>query len=353
MPTPEPFLLNRHRAPGGVPAPVGSAEVREFHRRMSGYTVTPLHSLPAIAGDLDLGAVLVKDESCRLGLPAFKLLGASWAVHKVLDHYAGASGNPWLVTATDGNHGRAVARMARILGLAARVVVPCGVSDTAIALIREEGARVEVLDASYDDAVRHAAAVADSDDDALLVQDTSWPGYEDVPQWIVDGYATLFDEAAEQCADLGLPIDLLVVPAGVGSLAHAAVRFARSIPACRVVTVEPTGAACISASLAAGELTTVITGETAMAGLNCGTPAYLAWPDLKAGLAGATVVDDEAAASAMSRLSESRVDSGPCGAASLAALEMLAANQPARTALGLTPASTVVLLNTEGSGAAR
>jgi diaminopropionate ammonia-lyase len=276
------------------------------------------------------------------------MLGASWAVHRALRERRPDGGQPRLVTATDGNHGRAVARMAKLLRLPATVVVPRGVSEKAIALIRAEGATVEVLDASYDDTVRRAAEMAAADDDALLVQDTSWPGYEEVPQWIVDGYATLFDEAADQAAERGLDIDLLVVPAGVGSLAHAAVLFAGSRANCRVVTVEPTVAACISASLAADELTTVPTGETSMAGLNCGTPAYLAWPDLRTGLAGAATVDDQAAKEAMAEFAGLGVDSGPCGSASLAALRTVATGA-ARAALGLTSESVVLLLNTEGS----
>ena len=352
MPTPRPFLPNPHFAPPAEPEPTGADEVRRFHRTLPGYAETPLVSLPTVASELDLGAVLVKDESSRLGLPAFKMLGASWAVHRALQERPDGAPQPRLVTATDGNHGRAVARMARLLDLPATIAVPHGVSEKAIALIRDEGAAVEVLDASYDDTVRYAAELAARDPDALLVQDTSWPGYEEVPQWIVDGYATLFDEAAEQAAKLGLDVDLLVVPAGVGSLAHAAVTFGRSRPRCRVVTVEPTVAACISASLAADELTTVETGETSMAGLNCGTPAYLAWPDLRCGLSGAATVDDPAAEAAMADLTALGVDSGPCGAASLAALRVVAQGEP-RDRLGLTGESTALLLNTEGFGSAR
>jgi diaminopropionate ammonia-lyase len=349
VPKPEPFLLNQHHVSASGPGLRGSDEVRQFHRTLPGYAETPLVPLSTVARALNLRAVLVKDESSRLGLPAFKMLGASWAVHRALQERGEDVGQPRLVTATDGNHGRAVARMAKMLGLPATVVVPRGVSEKAISLIREEGATVEVLDVPYDDTVRHAAEIAEADDNALLVQDTSWPGYEEVPQLIVDGYATLFDEAADQAAQLELDIGLLVVPAGVGSLAHAAVRFARSCPGCKVVTVEPTAAACISASLAADELTTVPTGETSMAGLNCGTPAYLAWPDLRTGLAGAATVDDRAAKAAMAELAALGIDSGPCGSASLAALYTLAAG-PARAALGLTPESVVLLLNTEGLG---
>jgi diaminopropionate ammonia-lyase len=347
--TTEPFLLNRHWIPSGSVEPRETEEVRRFHESMPDYTVTPLIPLPSVAAALGVRTVLLKDESLRLGLPAFKMLGASWAVHRALG--STVRDGRRLVTATDGNHGRAVARMAKLLGLPATIVVPVGVSERAIALIRDEGADVRVIDVPYDEAVRQAAKLAEADPDALLVQDTSWPGYEDVPRWIVDGYATLFDEAAEQAAKLDAGIDLVVVPAGVGSLAHAAVLFGNSCPGCRIVAVEPDVADCLRASLAAGAPTTVPTGETSMAGLNCGTPSYLAWPDLQRGLAGAVVVDDAAAADAINDLAALGVDSGPCGAASLAALRVLA-TEPARSRLGLSRDSSVMLLNTEGSGAA-
>jgi diaminopropionate ammonia-lyase len=348
--TTEPFLLNPGWVPGRAAEPRQTEEIRRFHETLPDYAVTPLVALPTVADTLGLGAVLVKDESLRLGLPAFKMLGASWAVHRALQSSDRA--RPRLVTATDGNHGRAVARMAALMKLPATILVPDGVSERAVDLIRAEGADVRVLDMSYDDAVEQAAALADTDPDALLVQDTSWPGYEDIPQWIVDGYATLFDEAADQAAVLGAGVDLIVVPAGVGSLAHAAVIFGRSRPDCRIVSVEPNVADCLRASLAAGALTTVPTGQTSMAGLNCGTPSYLAWPDLQMGLAGAVVVDDQAAADATADLAPVGIDAGPCGAASLAALRILAAD-PARSRIGLSSDSTVLLLNTEGSSAAR
>lgn len=349
MLTTESFLLNPGWSPGPTAEPRQTDEIRRFHETLPGYAVTPLVSLPTVADALGLAAVMVKDESLRLGLPAFKMLGASWAVHRALRSTDRAQ--PRLITATDGNHGRAVARMGALLNLPTTIIVPQGVSERAIELIRSEGADVRVLEVAYDDAVRQAAALADADPDALLVQDTSWPGYEDIPQWIVDGYSTLFDEAADQVAAVGADVDLIVVPAGVGSLAHAAVTFGRSRPHCRVVVVEPVVADCLRASLAAGALTTVPTGQTSMAGLNCGTPSYLAWPDLQKGLAGAVAVDDRQAEQAMATLAELGVDAGPCGAASLAALRILAA-EPARSRLGLGTDATVLLLNTEGSSAA-
>lgn len=348
MLTTEQFLLNPGWTPGRTAEARGTGDIRRFHETLPDYAMTPLLALPTVAERLGLGAVLVKDESLRLGLPAFKMLGASWAVHRALQR--SHCDRPRLVTATDGNHGRAVARMAALMTLPATVVIPRGVSERAIDLIRAEGAEVRVLDVAYDDAVAQAAALTDADPDALLIQDTSWQGYEEVPQWIVDGYATLFDEAAEQAAELGSGIDLVIVPAGVGSLAHAAVTFARSLTDCRVVSVEPDVADCIRTSLAAGALTSVATGETTMAGLNCGTPAYLAWPDLQRGLLGAVVVDDEAATQAVAELAALHLDAGPCGAAGLAALRILAA-EPARSQFGLGADTRILLLNTEGASA--
>jgi diaminopropionate ammonia-lyase len=350
--SPERFLLNPNfRSIAPVEAKP-STDVLEFHRSLPDYAPTPLVSVPQIAEAVGVGHVLVKDESMRLGLPAFKMLGASWAVHRALASQESGAPTPRLVTATDGNHGRAVARMAAWLGLDATILVPRGVSDAAIEFIRTEGAEVRVLDADYDETVMEAARLADSIDEGLLIQDTSWPGYEIVPQWIVDGYATLFNEAAEQAEQSGLTIDVVLVPAGVGSLAHAAVAFGRSQSRCQVISVEPTVAACVCESLRHGELTSVVTGETVMAGLNCGTPSYLAWPDLRSGLTAATTVDDEQATAATAQLASLGVDSGPCGGASLAALKLIA-QEPARTELGLHRQSTVLLINTEGASSTR
>ncbi|MFC9496583.1 pyridoxal-phosphate dependent enzyme [Streptomyces sp. NPDC056982] len=331
-----------------------------FHRHLPSYAVTPLHDLPSVAADLGVARVAVKDESSRLGLPAFKMLGASWAAYRALAARYGEPEEPTLqalrariegnapvtlVTATDGNHGRAVARMASYLGLDAIVLIPDVVSKAAIQAIRDEDADVRVLADDYDATVQAAADLCeDATGDLLLVQDTSWPGYETVPQWIVDGYATLFEEALAQ---LGGTSALLVVPAGVGSLAHAAALHCQRNPGWRVVTVEPEAAPCIAASLAAGRSVTLRTSTTTMAGLNCGTPSSLAFPDLLATLDGGIWVTDAEAAKASARLAEAGIDSGSCGAASLAALQHL--KDAKGTEHLLTPDRTVVLLNTEAT----
>ncbi|KOG85260.1 diaminopropionate ammonia-lyase, partial [Streptomyces varsoviensis] len=181
---------------------------------MPGYGPTPLTELPEIAAELGVGRFFVKDESSRLGLPAFKALGASWAVHRVLSSRGAGDGAPVrLVTATDGNHGWAVARTARLLGHRAHVFVAHGVHPGAVAAIAGEGARVTEVAGVYDDAVRAAAEAAAEGSDAVLVQDTAWPGYEEVPGWIVEGYSTLFAEVDAQlaAADAGPPA-LVAVP---------------------------------------------------------------------------------------------------------------------------------------------
>ena len=206
---------------------VSSGEVRAFHGGLPGYAPTPLAEVPALAAELGVGRVFVKDESARLGLPAFKVLGASWAVRQLLasepggtgtggatsagpgtaqDTLAGlrslAAGRPGLafVTATDGNHGRAVARMARLAGVPAHVFVPAVIQPPVIAAIESEGARVTRVTGDYDEAVGAAAGWARGHPGTELIQDTAWPDYQRVPAWIAEGYSTLFAETDAQLA---------------------------------------------------------------------------------------------------------------------------------------------------------
>ena len=316
---------------------------RPFHESLPGYRRTPLVSLPSLAAELGVGRVLVKDESSRLGLPAFKVLGASWACKQVLD----GSPDAVLVTATDGNHGRAVARMAKHFGTTATVFVPAVMLRHTAGLIESEGAQVVWVDGTYDDAVRAAARHAGEDPSRELVQDTAWPGYEEVPGWIVDGYETLLDEVDEE---LGQAPDLVAVPVGVGSLAQAVVahyrRPGRGRPA--VLSVEPDTAACVLASLANGAPTSVETADTAMAGLNCGTISSAAWPLLRDGCDHAVAVTDTEALRASADLRALGVESGPCGAATLAGIRSVVDDPTRRDQLDLPDDAVVVLLSTEG-----
>ena len=344
--------------------------VRQFHGSMPSYRPTPLVELPELAAELGVGAVLVKDESDRLGLPAFKILGASWAVNCALSKRGGfdtpATGLPelrervgnasiTLVTATDGNHGRAVARMAQLLGLAARVYVPAGTTAKTLQAIADEGAQVVQTDLRYDDVVRAAASSTTNRPADILIQDTAWRGYEEIPQWIVDGYSTMFDEIDAQLGERAP--DLIAVPTGVGSLLQAALRHYPSTGSGRrpstkpaVLAVEPVTAACVTASLAAAKPISVDTSQpTSMAGLNCGTVSTIAWPAIRDTLAAAVVVTDDQARAAMQRLHELGVPAGPSAAASLAGVRVVLGDASQRNALATKADSLVVLISTEGA----
>lgn len=357
-------MPNPLRQPDLRLAPPGAGP-RALHRRLPGYAPTPLRDLPLLAERLGVGRVLVKDEAERLGLPAFKMLGASWATYRALVERLGHDPGPWrtvdelarllepvrpltLATATDGNHGRAVARMARLLGLSAVIRVPRGTVPSRMAAIEAEGAVVSVSAGGYDDAVRESAAAAD--DRTLVISDTSWEGYETVPGWVIDGYSTIFAEVDEQLAGAGLPApDAVVVPMGVGAFAAAVVGHHRAAgaPPATLVGVEPTAAACILASALAGELVTLEGAQgSIMAGLNCGTPSSLAWPRVAAGLDWLVAVDDDQARDAMRALAAAGVVSGESGAATLAGAAQLVADT-GDSVLG--PATTVLLLSTEGA----
>jgi diaminopropionate ammonia-lyase len=353
--------------------PAPSRAAAAFHALLPDYSPTPLIDVPSLAAGLAVGRVLVKDESSRLGLPSFKVLGASWAVHQLLvTEAAGAGPGPHglpalrrlaaarpglvLATATDGNHGRAVARLARLVGAGARVFVPVLVAAQAAAAIAAEGAEVVTLPGRYDEAVAAAARWVRGQPGAALLQDTAWPGYEQVPGWIAEGYATLFAELDEQLPGEGAPA-LVVVPVGVGSLAQAAIAHYRGSgrgTGTALLAVEPDAAACALASLRAGRPVTVRTGDTDMAGLNCGTISTLAWPYLTGGLDAAVAVTDQQARQAMADLAAAGISAGPSGAASLAGARAAVTGPGSaerRAGLGLGPAATVVLLSTEAAPA--
>lgn len=346
--------------------------VTDFHRTLPGYQPTPLVELPGFAAELGVGRLFVKDESSRLGLPAFKILGAAYAVSRALSARFGAvdralpleelrrliaeHGLVELIAATDGNHGRAVAYTARLAGARSHIFFPSSLTAEAKSAIAAEHAETTELLADYDGIVRAAAEAAKAGgEDALLIQDTSWPGYEQVPQWIVEGYSTLFEEADQQLADLGIDAaDLIAVPVGVGSLLHAAVRHYRSRttrPSPAVLSVEPVNAPAIITSLQAGRRLTVPTHPTIMAGLNCGTPSEIAWPYLVAGLDAAVTVTEEEAAVAVHDLEAAGVDAGPCGAASLAGARIALGEYRDCLALARDPSITLLLINTEGRAA--
>lgn len=353
---------------GRVPGP----QVLEFHRRLPGYEPTPLVHVPGLAAKLGVGHLWIKNESSRLGLPAFKILGASWATYRVLAQRMAGDVGPWatlrelaeqvrpllpmtLAAATDGNHGRAVAHMAALLGCAARIFVPAGTAAARIAAIEGEGATVVVVNGSYDDAVARAAELAG--DHCLVISDTAWPGYEDVPRWVLEGYATICGEIDAALAVWGEPgPDVVLVQIGVGALAAAVVQHYRrpdSMSQPTIVGVEPARAACALASMEAGHIVTIPgPHDSIMAGLNCGTPSSVAWPLLAAGIDLFVAIDDEWARRAMRALAAEGITAGETGAAGVAGLMALMADDHAaalRAALSLDTSARVLVLCTESA----
>jgi diaminopropionate ammonia-lyase len=341
-------------------------EVARFHQSLPNYSVTPLIELPTIATQLGVGRIFIKDESARMNLSAFKILGASWAIAQALTDGANpadidevkaaidSDNKPTLVAATDGNHGRAVAHMAKRLGLECAIVIPDGVSEQAINNIAGEGAEITIIDGNYDEAVELAKEITSTLDNAIHIQDMSWPGYVQIPNWIIEGYTTLCTETDEQLRELGSgPADLVAAPVGVGAFLHSVLAHYRSQPGRKpvVLSVEAIGAACLLQSLQNGELTSVDTVPTIMAGMNCGTPSSDSWPTHQAGVDAAVALTDDETRLDLKVLADLEVDAGPCGAATLSGVRKALSTQERRDELGITKDSVIVLFSTEGRSA--
>ncbi len=365
--------LAQPQLPTSLPVSPPALSPRAFHQTIPGYQATPLRIWHHAARVLGVEEVLVKDESERLGLPSFKVLGASWAVYRALVQHLGATlenipsfdrlavevarARPLtLAAATDGNHGRAVAHMAARLGLGAEIYVPADMVPARIAAIEAEGATVTIVEGGYDDAVARSAQAAG--ERCLFISDTSWPGYEQVPGWVIEGYGTIFEEIDEALEEAGRPQpDVVVVPIGVGALAAAVVQHYWSLPAGeprpRLIGVEPTSAACVLESVAAGRIVTLDHPQTSiMAGLNCATPSLVAWPLVSRGIDFYLAVPDELIAGATRVLAEDGVVAGECGAAGLAAMSAVTAEpqlDDLRDALALGEDTRVLLISTEGA----
>jgi len=355
-------------------------KIRRFHRQLPGYRMSPLKSLSTLSTKLGLGGIWVKDESARLDLQSFKVLGGSYAIYKLLQKRLGLEahelsfadltngpireklGDITFAAATDGNHGRGVAWSAAQMGFRSVIYVHKLTSQERIQAIENSGARVVVVDGNYDDAVRQV------DQDAQqhgweVVSDTSWEGYEDIPKWVMQGYTTMLSEAQEQLAAQGLSQPThIFVQAGVGSLAAATIGFYRNLFGDRIQTcvIEPTKAACLYRSAQAedgqphnveGDL------DTIMAGLACGEPNPIAWEILKDRADYFAICPDFVAAMGMRVYGvplqgDPVVISGESGAVTLGALIYImqhATGRAFREQLGLGPESQVLLINTEGN----
>lgn len=365
--------------------PVMSVEeirkARKFHESFPQYSKTPLTKLDNMAELLGLGNVYVKDESYRFGLNAFKVLGGSFAMARYIAKQTGKDvselpytvltseklkeefGQATFFTATDGNHGRGVAWAANKLGQKAVVFMPKGSTQTRLNNILKENATATIEEVNYDECVRMAASAASKTPNGIVVQDTAWDGYEEIPAWIMQGYGTMAMEANEQLADYGCDRPTHVfVQAGVGSLAGAvqgyfANRYPENPPT--VVVVEADVAACLYKGAKAGDGDLrIVDGDmqTIMAGLACGEPNTISWDILKNHVDTFISAPDWVAAKGMRMLAapvkgDAPVTSGESGAAPfgvLACIMLMDEYKELREHLKLNKDSKVLLFSTEG-----
>ena len=356
-------------------------DVYEFHKSLPNYKPTPLVDLANLAKYYGVKKVWLKDESKRFGLNAFKVLGGSYAIGKYLSQRLGKDindlpynvlisdeikkqlGELTFVTATDGNHGRGVAWMANRLNQNSVVYMPKGSAQMRFDAIAREGAKVTITDLNYDDAVRLANKGAE-DYGWIMVQDTAWDGYEEIPLWIMQGYSTIINEVVEQLKAFGdeKPTHVFL-QAGVGSFAGAVQGYlAHLYGDDRPITIicEPHGANCIYKSMAAndgnphnvtGDLTTI------MAGLACGEPNTISWKILRDNSDFSFSCDDEIAARGMRVLSsplgdDARVISGESGAVGLGLFTVLSEKKDEYKelidALKIDENSKILCISTEG-----
>lgn len=353
------------------------AAIKEFHHQMPNYHVTPLVKLGALAKSMELDGTYIKDESQRFGLKAFKVLGGSYAIYRFIMRKTGSeklhfdeitsrnisakTGKLTFATATDGNHGKGVAYVANKLGFKAEIYVPKATVPSRIEAIEQVGGRVTVIDGNYDKAVRQMAEDAAAND-WIIISDTSWEGYKDIPEWVMQGYYTIFDEAREQLEVAGAkPPTHIFIQGGVGTLPASLVDYFRQVyvdEKPRIIIVEPENAACLftSAEKADGTVHEVKGKlDTMMAGLACGKPNPLAWNILKKGADFFIKADDSVAAEGMQTYfnpihGDQKIISGESGAVTMGVLKQLMTdeqNQEIKNMLALNEKSRVLLVNTE------
>lgn len=348
--------------------------VRKFHSQLPGYSKTPLHSLDALAEQLGVKKVLLKDEDYRFDLNAFKVLGGSYAIARLLGKKYGLSASelslenlkaqitePMTFTsATDGNHGRGIAWSAEKLGQNAVIYMPVGTAEERVRNIQKLGAEVIVTDCNYDDTVRIAYETSQKNG-WEFVQDTAWEGYTDIPLWIMQGYATIVSESIEQLEEMGEVPTHIILQAGVGSMAGAILgSFVNHSGIERLVSliVEPEQADCIYRSGLTGEMVFVNDDlDTIMAGLACGEPCTIGWDILKDNASGFLSCNDALAATGMRILAnplanDPKVVSGESGAIGVGALHALATHPEAKKVMqqfAFDENSVVYILSTEGN----
>ena len=356
------------------------SKVRDFHRSFPQYSVTPLATLDNLAAELGVGGIYIKDESHRFGLNSFKALGATFALASFIAKSVGVPvweldyekltspetkqklGDYTFYATTDGNHGRAVAWAASRIGQKSVIYMPKGCPLVRLENIRREGAEAYITESNYDDTIRFTAELAEKTPGGVIVQDTAWEGYEDVPGWIMQGYGVLALEACEQLRDIDVQPTHMLIQAGVGAFAGSAQGlvsnyYGEDSPVSFVV--EPNVADCHYLSALKGDGSIVNVGgdmDTIMAGLACGEPNIISWDILKNKSAWFTTIDDNSAARGMRILGaplrgDPRVVSGESGASAMGFLtELLTNNDLAelREQSGIGKDSRILLFSTEG-----
>ncbi len=329
----------------------------KFHTSLPEYKPTPLIRLSDLAKKHNVGNIFVKDESLRFGLNAFKVLGALYAIHKSLEKDPAIK---TFCTATDGNHGKAVAWSAKKFGKGAVVYVPRDTTAKRVEAIEKEGARVVQINGNYDESCKEAENNSKANN-WTLIQDTAWDGYLEIPAMIMAGYLTMFSEIENTLyPSPEKNIDIVFLQAGVGSMAASGIyyylsKYGGQRP--KIVIVEPEEADGILLSFKENKISTSKgNSDTIMAGLNCGTPSIGAWPLLKNGADYSLKVNDGYAKQAMRELyypvgTDNRVISGESGAAGLAGFLAVMTERgfaPIKEALGIGRGTNILFINTEG-----
>jgi len=364
--------------------------IQKFHMSFPQYDVTPLVSLKNLARKLDVGGIYIKDESYRFGLNSFKALGCTFALasyiaqslgvpvwdldYHSLSEAARKLGEFTFFAATDGNHGRAVAWAARELGQKAVIFMNKGCPQVRLDHIKKEGAEASISDLNYDDTIRYVTEIAAKTPNSVIIQDTAWEGYTDIPGWIMQGYAVMALEAFDQLNSLDIMPTHMMIQAGVGAFAGSAQALISNIyqekdPISFVV--EPNVADCYYRSALRGDGVPVCVGgemKTIMAGLACGEPSTLSWDILKNNsdyfvtvddrhaahamrVLGAPLLDDQKIASAPEIAWDQRVISGESGASGMGFLLELLTNKELtdlREQAGINKESRFLLFSTEG-----
>lgn len=351
---------------------------RAFHNRLPGYSPTPLLDMADLARELGIGRLWVKDESNRLGARSYEVLGASWALYREVLRRLGRRPAKWenlgelreriagvgalrIVVVSDNNFAIGVARAAAWLGFECVAYMPAAASAERIAAVGREGAFVDTSGVTYDDAL--AAAATELSENTVVLSDSSWEGFDEIPMWVTEGYGTVFEETDDELERRGAaPVDAVVLPMGTGALAAAAGNYyrvepgmtatgevRRVAPGLWLLGAEPEAAPCFLESAASGRRTSLPSAApSVMESLSRGLPSPLAWDVIRPTFDAFVAVPDGAVRASVARLSAHGISVSPSGAAAFAGLvEVLHAGRD-DWSVPLNGASSVLVVCTEG-----